>query len=178
MKKMILTIGLSLVAILLAIAVYNALQLQHIKIKKSVVINSDIEQVFDNVVYLNNFPKWSPFYEADPKQKIEIKGEDGKIGAQFHWESENGKELGFQEIKAIEKLKYIKMECQIEKPFQAVPTFEYTFNQQGNSVTVTQDFNLKSGFIDAFFMGIFGAKKEMETMNARGLELLKNLCEK
>ena len=70
------------------------------------------------------------------------------------------------------------MQCDIQKPFKATPTFEYTFSQTNNQVTVTQDFNLTSGFMDAFFMGIFGVKKDMEKMNARGLALLKIASEK
>lgn len=52
---------------------------------------------------------------------------------------------------------------------------EYSFEQNGKSVIVTQDFNLKSGLIDAFFMFFLGTKKAMEKMNARDLELLKTV---
>lgn len=176
MKKMIVTIIIAVV-IFLGIGFYNASKLQHIHIKKSVTINADLQTVFNNVAYLENFPKWSPFLEADPSQKIEIKGTDGQRGAQYHWEGNKGKDLGYQEIKEIRKLEYIKMECDIQKPFNAQPTFEYSFQKNGNTVTVIQDFNLKSSLIDAFFMGLFGAKKDMEEVNARGMELLKNICE-
>ncbi|MEM6379571.1 MAG: hypothetical protein AAF705_15300 [Bacteroidota bacterium] len=44
-------------------------------------------------------------------------------------------------------------------------------------MTVTQDFKLQSGLVDAFFMWIFGAKKEMAKTNERGLTLLKNYIE-
>ena len=177
MKKMI-TIAISIIFLLLCIGLYNASQLQHIQIKKSVTIKADLNSVFENVVFLKNFPKWSPFLEADPTQKIEIKGEDGTVGATYHWEGNGGKDLGFQEITAIKALKYIKMECDIKKPFVAHPTFEYSFEEVDNMVKVTQDFNLKSGFVDAFFMGIFGAKGNMTKMNARGMELLKATSEK
>lgn len=178
MKKMILiTIAVALI-LFLGIGFYNASKLQHITIQKSVNINTDVQATFDNVLYLKNFPKWSPFYEEDPDQKTEVKGDDGKIGAQFHWEGNEGKDLGYQEIKEIKPLEYIKMECTIEKPFKANPTFEYSFSKTGDVVKVTQDFNVKSGLVDAFFMWLFGAKKGMEKMNARGMELLKIECEK
>ncbi|WP_075341735.1 SRPBCC family protein [Tenacibaculum agarivorans] len=174
---MIITTLLVLIALFLSIGFYNASKLQHIHIQKKVTIQSDLEPVFNQVVYLKNFPKWSPFYEADPSQKIKITGNDGNIGAKYHWEGNGGKDLGYQEIKKITPNSYIKMVCDIEKPFKANPTFEYHFTKQDNSVLVTQDFNLKSGFVDAFFMGLFGAKKDMEKMNARGLELLKKIFE-
>lgn len=177
MKKMIVTILISAVVIFLGIGFYNASKLQHIHIQKTAEINTDLKNAFNNVVYLKNFPKWSPFLEVDPTQKIEVKGTDGQVGAQYHWEGNKGKDLGYQEIKQIRNLEYVKMECDIQKPFKAQPIFEYSFQKNGNSVTVTQDFNLNSGLIDAFFMWLFGARKEMAKMNARGMELLKNTCE-
>ena len=84
-------------------------------------------------MYLKNFTKWSPFYEVDPKQKTEVKGNDGQVGAQFHWNGNKGKDLGYQEIKEIKPLAYIRMECEIQKPFKANPTFEYSFS---NALTI------------------------------------------
>lgn len=173
MKKMILTIIAVALLLFLAIGVYNAKKLQHIHIQKTVNINADIQTTFDNVLYLKNFKKWSPFYEADPTQKTSIKGTDGKVGGQFHWEGNKGKDLGFQEIKEIRASEYIKMQCDIQKPFKATPTFEYSFAQTGNTVKVTQDFKLDSGLVDSFFMWLFKAKNDMSKMNGRGMELLK-----
>jgi len=176
--KMVISIIATAVILFLGIGIYNAGKLKHIHIQKSVNINSDLKTSFDNVLYLKNFPKWSPFYEADPEQKTSIKGIDGEVGAQFHWNGNNGKDIGYQEIKEVHPLEYIKMGCDIQKPFKATPTFEYSFQKTGNSVKVTQDFNLKSGLVDAFFMWLFGAKKGMIKMNERGMELLKIASEK
>lgn len=177
MRKMILsTIAVALI-LFLGIGFYNANKLQHIHIQKTVNINTDIQTTFDNILYLKNFTKWSPFYEADPAQKTEVRGNDGQIGAQFHWDGNNGKDLGYQEVKEIRPLEYIKMQCDIQKPFKANPTFEYSFSYSGNTTRVIQDFNLKSGLVDCFFMWLFGAKKDMGKMNARGMELLKIVCE-
>lgn len=178
MKKMIITIIAIAVILFLAIGFYNASKLQHIHIQKTVEINADVLPTFDNVQFLGNFTKWSPFYEADPAQKTKVTGTDGQVGAQFHWDGNEGKDLGLQEIKEIKPLKYVKVECDIQKPFKATPTFEYSFSNDGNVTTVTQDFNVKSGLVDAFFMWLFGAKKDMAKMNARGMELLKIASEK
>ncbi len=174
---MIQPIIIAIVLLFLSIGLFQANKLKHIHIQKTVQINAPIENVFENVVYLENFKKWSPFLEADPTQKIEIKGTDGQIGAQYHWEGNGGKDLGYQEIKEIRSLQYVGLQCDIQKPFKANPTFEYTFSKSGNSVKVTQDFNLESSLGDAFFMWLFGARKDMAKMNARGLELLKTATE-
>lgn len=153
-------------------------KLRSIHIQKHIRINSSIEEVFNQVVLLKNFPNWSPFLEADPTLKVEVKGTDGKVGAQYHWLGNKGKDVGYQEIKEIRPLAYIKMGCDIQKPFTAKPIFEYTFEQVGSEVKVTQDFYLESGGVDAFFMWLFNIKKNMEKMNQRGLVLLKVAAEK
>lgn len=176
LKMILILIGIAL----LAFMVYGfskASKLKNITIVKQVTINAELDSVFDRVKYLKNFPKWSPFLEADPTQKISYLGTDGTVGAQYHWEGNKGKDLGFQEIVTIEEGRFVGMQCTIEKPFKASPTFEYTFKKTPSGITVTQEFHLESQLMDAFFMGLFGAKKEMEKTNQRGLELLKKSLE-
>ena len=169
-------IGVALVAFI-SLGLYNAAKLRTIQIKKSITINKTMEEVFDMVKYLNNFPKWSPFLAQDPNQKFEVKGTDGAVGAQYHWNGNKGKDLGYQEIVKIEPNEFIGMKCYIEKPFKAQPTFEYSFERTSNGIKVTQDFEVKSGMVDAFFMWLFGAKKGMEETNKQGMELLKKAVE-
>ena len=176
-KKMILSIIVVAVVAFLAFGLFKASRLQTIEITKSVTINGSRQEVFDMVRYLENFPQWSPFLAADPTQRYEVKGTDGEVGAQYHWEGNKGKDLGYQEIVKIDHLSFISMRCDIQKPFKANPEFKYLFTGVDGGVKVTQDFTLKSGLADAFFMWLFGAKKEMETTNEKGLKLLKAAVE-
>lgn len=176
-KKMILgTIATALV-IFIAFGLFKASKLQSIQIVKSVTINGTKEEVFNMVRYLKNFPKWSPFLAQDPTQKYEVKGKDGTIGAEYHWEGNKGKDLGHQEIVKIKEYSFIGMRCDIKKPFVAKPTFDYTFENTNNGIKVTQDFKLQSGLVDAFFMWLFSAKSDMEKTNQQGLDLLKKAIE-
>ena len=70
------------------------------------------------------------------------------------------------------------MRCTIEKPFKANPTFDYSFSKTSQGTVLTQNFAVESGIVDAFFMWLFRAKKEMTEVNKRGLILLKNYVEK
>ena len=175
--KMILSIVAIAIALFLAIGFYNASKLTHINIVKSVTVKGSIQEVFDMVKYLKNFPKWSPFLAEDPAQKYEVKGTDGTVGAQYHWDGNGGKDLGYQEIKKIEEGRFIGMACDISKPFVTKPTFDYTFSETPEGIKVTQDFKVDSPLMDAFFMGLFGAKAGMEKMNQTGLDLLKKAVE-
>ncbi|MCU0423615.1 MAG: SRPBCC family protein [Bacteroidia bacterium] len=176
-KKMIFTtIGIVVLAFII-FGIYNANGLKSIKIIKTITINGTPQEVFDMVKYLNNFPKWSPFLLQDSTQTYQVKGTDGTVGAQYHWEGNKGKDLGFQEIVKIEELRFIGMKCDIQKPFTAQPTFDYTFTQTSLGIEVKQVFSLQSGIVDAFFLWLFGAKHDMEKTNEQGLELLKKAIE-
>jgi hypothetical protein len=162
----------------IGIGLYNAHQLKSIHITTSVIILGDKEEIFDMVKYLKNYPKWSPFLAQDPDQKYEVKGTDGTVGAQYHWNGNKGKDLGYQEIVKIEPLQFIGIKCDIQKPFTANPTFDYHFSESSQGIKVTQDFSLESGLVDAFFLWIFGVKSNMEKTNQQGLDLLKSIVEK
>jgi len=176
MKKIFLIIGIALVAFI-AVGLYKASGLKTIQITTSTTIKGSKQDVFDMVKYLKNFPKWSPFLAQDPSQKYEVKGTDGTVGAQYHWDGNKGEDLGYQEIVKIDELNFIGKKCDIQKPFVAKPTFEYNFTETNNSITVKEDFKLESGLMDAFFLWVFGAKAEMEKTNQQGLDLLKKAVE-
>jgi Polyketide cyclase / dehydrase and lipid transport len=177
-KKMIITIAAIALGAFIALGLYKASGLRSIQIVKTVTIQGTKQEVFDMVKYLKNFPKWSPFLAEDPAQKYEVKGTDGTMGAQYHWNGNKGKDLGYQEIRSIEEGKFIGMQCDIQKPFVAKPSFDYYFTETANGIEVKQDFKVNSTLPDAFLMWLFGAKAGMEKMNQQGLELLKKAVEK
>jgi hypothetical protein len=172
-KKMIFAALVSFIGF----GLYKASALTSLQIEKTVTIKGSMAEVFDMVKYLKNFPKWSPFLEQDPAQKYEVRGTDGTVGAQYHWDGNKGKDLGYQEIVRVDDQKFVGMRCDIQKPFVAKPSFDYYFSETANGIVVKQDFQLQSGLIDAFFMWLFGAKAEMEKTNQRGLDLLKKAIE-
>ncbi len=176
MKKILIIIAIALVAFI-GFGLYKASDLKSIQIVSTVNVKGSKQEVFDMVKYLNNFPKWSPFLAEDPAQKYNVKGTDGTVGAQYHWNGNEGKDLGFQEIVKIEDLKYVGMQCDIQKPFVAKPSFEYYFTETANGIEVKQDFKVESALPDAFFMWLFGAKAGMAKMNQTGLDLLKKAVE-
>lgn len=176
-KKMIISIIATAFIAFLAFGFYKASGLTNIQIVSSVTIKGTKEDVFDMVKYLKNFPKWSPFLAEDPTQKYEVKGTDGTVGAQYHWDGNGGKDLGYQEIVQVDTFKFIGMKCDIQKPFVAKPMFDYYFAETPNGIEVKQDFKVQSGLVDAFFMWLFNAKAGMEKTNAQGLSLLKKAVE-
>ncbi len=176
-KKMILTTIALAIALFIGFGLLKAKELTSLQIVKVITIKGARSDVFNMVSHLKNYPKWSPFLVQDPTQQYEVKGVDGTIGSQFHWSGNGGKDLGFQEVVKLDSLNFVGIKCDIQKPFVAYPTFDYTFTDTAEGVQVTQDFKLESGLVDAFFMWLFGAKGEMEKTNAQGLDLLKKAIE-
>ncbi len=177
-KKMIFAIIGAALAAFIGFGMFKANGLKSIQIVESVTIKGSKEEVFEMVKFLKNFPKWSPFLAEDPSQKYEVKGTDGAVGAQYHWVGNKGKDVGYQEIVKIDDYKFVGMQCDIQKPFVAKPTFDYSFTETADGIVVKQDFKLESGLVEAFFMWAFGAKAQMEKTNQQGLALLKKAVEK
>ena len=176
-KNMIFAgLGIALVAFM-GFSFYKASGLKTSHIVKTVTVRGSMQEVFDMVKYLGNFPKWSPFLAQDPTQKYEVKGTDGTVGAQYHWNGNGGKDLGYQEIVSIVENRSVGMKCDIQKPFVAQPTFDYSFAETAGGIEVTQDFKLESGLVEALFLWLFGAKAGMEQTNQQGLDLLKKEVE-
>ena len=176
MGTIVTIIVVALVAFL-AYGFYNASKLTSINIVKSVTIKGIKQEVFDQVKYLKNFPKWSPFLAEYPAQKYEVKGTNGTVGSQYHWVGNNGEDVGYQEITKIEEGNFIGKKCDIQKPFVAKPTFDYNFSETQEGINVKETFKLESGQVDAFFLWLFGAKAEMVKTNQQGLDLLKKSIE-
>lgn len=177
MKKILLIIGIAIAAFLV-FGFIKSSSLKSLKIVNSVTIRGSKREVFDMVRYLKNFPKWSPFLVQDPTQKYEIKGTDGAPGVQYHWVGNKGEDVGYQEIVKVDTMGFISKKCDIQKPFVAKPTFDYSFNNTAAGVEVKEEFNLESGTVEAFFLWLFGAKADMEKTNQQGLNLLKAAVEK
>ena len=175
-KKMLLAI-IAAVVIFIAFGLYSADKLRHIEIVKTVNINASATDAYEAISNLNRYPEWSPFLAQDPAQKYEVKGVASTVGSRFYWNGNNGKDVRFQEITKLVPGTLVGMKCEIEKRFKAQPVFEYRITKKGNGIGVIQTFNLESGLIDAFFLWLFGVKKEMTTTNRLGLDLLKKNLE-
>ena len=177
-KKMILSIVILAIIAFVSFGLFKANGLKIIQIEKKVRIQSSKQKVFDLVKYMGNFPKWSPFLAEDPSQTYQVKGADGTVGAQYHWLGNKGKDVGFQEIKKINEGSFIGLQCDIQKPFVATPSFDYYFSETAEGIEVKQVFKVESSLGNAFFMWLFGARAGMEKMNQKGLDLLKIAAEK
>lgn len=148
-----------------------------ITIVSQVWINGEQETVFNKLRSLEQFTDWSPFLVSDPEQKNWVEGIDGEIGSTFHWEGTAEKSAGFQKLVAMKEQNYLRMECEIFKPYQSQPTFEYELQEKNGKVQVVQTFTLRASGFNRFMMSLFGVKRKMKAINQMGMERLKSTIE-
>lgn len=134
-------------------------------------------EAYDLLRNFERFPEWSPFIVEDPEQKNYVTGEAGEVGSAFHWEGVAEKSKGLQTLAVADGSQYLRMECDIVKPFKGQPTFEYQITETENGVEIVQTFELKCSGFNRFMMKLFGVKKHIAKTNELGLTRLKTLLE-
>lgn len=177
MKKTFTIIGITSGVLVALVAALSFIADKNISITTRQHINSNKQEVFDQIRFMKNYPNWSPFRQQDPRQIYTVTGNDGEVGATFHWEGVKEESKGFQRVVVLEGTDKIKIECNITAPFEAHPAFDYTLIEKENGVEVVQDFLVEMPFPSNIFGMLFGVKKHMAQTNKQGLELLKDFIE-
>jgi Polyketide cyclase / dehydrase and lipid transport len=174
MAKVMLFVVLALLVVGVVLALVAP---KKISITSTQFIAAPKQKVFDQIRLMKNFPNWSPFKVQDPEQKFSISGNDGEIGATFHWEGVKEKSKGSQTVSAISGNDQVTIRCNITEPFQANPVFDYTLVEKNGGVEVTQQFDTDMPIPANIFGLLMGLKAEIAATNKQGLELLKKVSE-
>lgn len=113
-------ITLLVLAVILAIPLLTALFIpKDYKIVREVVIKKSRGQIFDYIRFLKNQDFYNKWVMVDPDMEKSFRGEDGKVGFIYAWDSTNknaGK--GEQEIVKIEQNERMDIEIRFVKPFR------------------------------------------------------------
>jgi hypothetical protein len=143
----------------LVITLTFSAQQKVIRIVTTQQIEASCEEAFDLLRNFERFPEWSPFVLTDPEQKNYVTGKTGQIGSVFHWEGVAEKSKGKQILTALKDNEYLRMECDITKPFKDQPIFEYQINETVDGIEVTQVFELKCSGFSRFMMKLLWSRK-------------------
>lgn len=177
MTKSIIIIGIVLGALLITGVILSLVAPKRISITSKQFIKASKEEVYDQIRFLNNYPKWSPFIVQDPEQRHSVSGVDGEVGATFSWEGVKEKSKGFQRIVSLKSNEQVDISCTITEPFQAQPSFSYMVKEKENGVEVALVFDVELPVPANIFGMLFGLKHEMAKTNQNGLDLLKKVSE-
>lgn len=149
LKKLLLAI-LVIVAIILVVAVFLPSK-KHIE--DSITINTPAKAVFEQVVRLNNWEKWSPFSENDTAMVTTYENLEKAVGSIMKWESKK-QGNGSMTIVEVDELKSIKMSLLFEGMKESITT--WTFVEENGNTKVTWTLDLEGlRWPDGRLMGMF-----------------------
>lgn len=148
MKKILIIVGILAVTgvILFGINV-------KIIVEESKIFTGDRTLLYKNVSKFENFRKWSPWEKLDPTQTVRIEGQDGEVGAQLFWDSDDDNVgHGSQKITSISP-NQIDMELIFTAPWQSTSKVYYVFKDVDGGTELTWGFEGEGPIMQKLFVG-------------------------
>lgn len=174
-KKIILSLGIIfLVPFLIAFFVKKDYSLE-----KYILINKPKYEVFEYIRYLKNGNEYSEWNKIDPKRQEEFRGEDGKVGAIYYWNSNNEKAgEGEQEIINIIEGERMDLQISFKKPFKANDNIYFiTENISENETKITRGFKGKISYPINIILLFMDFENMMGFTMQKSLDNLKEILE-
>ena len=167
---------LALLFLLLVVVVIGFFLPAKVHMERSIEINRNTPTIFKTINSLNNFNKWSPWYEYDVNAEYTLSGAQSGVGSKLSWSGNNKIGTGSNEIIESKLDSYIKTKFFFGKSEK--PAFSMlSLLQKENTTKVTWAFNNDFGY--NVFYRYFGLV--LEDMIApdyeRGLKYLKKHVE-
>jgi len=174
---MLKKIALGVVALIVVIVGYAAIQPAEYEISRETTINAPAAKVFP---YLNNSKladQWGPWKEVDPAAKMGFSGPDAGVGSKTSWESD--KQLGTGSATIVESVENERVGIQIEytKPMPMTQDSLYLVKANGNQSVVTWKVTGRNNVVGRVMCLFMNMDKTVGGMFEKGLSNLKTLVE-
>jgi hypothetical protein len=174
MKILLYIIG----AVILIIAGLHFIAPKTYRVDRKIVVNENIDTVFNSLCSLKEQQIWSPWGEKDPEMKIEYTGTDGTVGSATHWIGNKDVGEGEQEIIKIIPTSYIETELRFLKPFESKSIGFFELNTVESGTEVIWGFKGESSFPSTIFMVFMDMDKSIGPDFEKGLSKFKTYIEK
>ena len=172
----IIYIILAIIAVVLIAALLVSKEMNY---EKSIVINSNIEKVWNNVSSLGAMDKWSPWRDKDPNMKQTLTGTDGTVGATQAWESKvKNVGAGSQTIINLVEPTLLETKLNFLKPFKSTADAYVKLSDQGGNTKATWGFKSKMPYPINLMKLFMNFEKQMDKEFGAGLGRLKDISEK
>jgi len=148
-------------------------------IKRSIDIKAPASVVYEQLIKLENFNRWSAWNQHDSSVKHTITGTDGTIGAATSWTGDpdiSGK--GKMEITALEENSRVSHHIQFMQPKKGNAESEFTLSEKNNITTVNWKFDMATPRPWNVFNLFSSMDKQMGKDFDDGLLALKAITEK
>lgn len=165
---------IALLIIIIAILVVAFFLPSKRHIEESIYIKSPAKHIYEQVVIMKNWKKWSPFSETDTAMKTYYDGPPQGVGAIMKWESKKQGD-GIMTILETEKDKNIKLKLEFEG--QGVSHSEWIFTEEKDSTKVAWNMDIENlTYPLGRILGIFMPGAIHKAFH-KGLENLKKISE-
>jgi effector-binding domain-containing protein len=148
------------------------------KIERSEVINAPAKTIYQQLVKLENFNKFSVWSQQDSSAVYTLSGTDGTVGAASSWSgSPEISGEGKIEITALDQDRKIEHKLHFIKPKEGNATSVFTLNENKGLTTVTWNFEMATPRPWNIFNLFYSMDKQMGTDFEKGLATLKSSIE-
>ncbi|HEY6064492.1 MAG TPA: SRPBCC family protein, partial [Chitinophagaceae bacterium] len=168
-----------LFAVLAVTAVLSLLMPTKQKIERSITINAPAALIYQQLIKLENFNKYSVWSQRDSAVKYTMTGTDGTVGASTSWTGDpeiSGD--GKIEIASLEENKMIRHKLHFTKPKKGTAESAFTLKETNGVTTVTWDFDLATPRPWNIFNLFYSLDKKMGKDFEESLATLKTVIEK
>jgi hypothetical protein len=174
--KVLKWIGIILVSLVVILLIIALILPKNFSVERSVVIDAPRDQVYEELAYLANFDRWSPWAKLDTAMQFEINGQDGTVGATYEWEG--NEDVGKGKI-TIDHMQddSIAQTLTFLEPWESSATTYYTLEDTAGKVRVSWGFQTSAGIPMNIFLALGGMEDMVAEDFQKGLDTLKSLVE-
>ncbi|MBL9203688.1 MAG: SRPBCC family protein [Opitutaceae bacterium] len=173
LTKILIAVAIVLVVFLIAVA----LQPNHFRVERSIVVAAPAAVPFG---YVNDLQKWNainPWAKLDPAMKSTYGGPPSGVGASHAWAGNGEVGEGMMTIIDSRPSDLIRMRLDFKKPFASTATAEYIFRSQGAATEVCWSMSGAKNFISKAFGLVMNVDKMIGDQFEKGLADLKAISE-
>jgi Polyketide cyclase / dehydrase and lipid transport len=145
-------------------------------IERSWEVKAPKSIIHDQLVNFNNFHKWSPWSDLDPKMTFSVSQPDGKVGTVYAWQGNDKVGNGSMTTTAIAENR-IDMAVKFKTPWETnMPAF-YKIEELGQNFKVSWASDMHIPFPFNAFAMFTDVDKAIGNDYEKGLVRLKKVCE-
>lgn len=128
-------IALAALAAVLLLLIYAATRPDTFCVQRSAVIKAPAQTLYALINDLRLFNHWSPYQKKDPGLQGSYSGAASGVGAAYAWASDKGGS-GRLEIIATQAPNRVTMKLDLQAPFKAQHTADFSLHAQGDTTTI------------------------------------------
>ena len=174
---MLFWIILIVIVLVALVLIYGVSQPAGFSVVREADFNATPKMVFSQINDFHNWSAWSPWEKMDPDMKREFSGSASGVGAKYAWVDNKKVGQGNMEITNSVPSKYMQLDLNFIKPFQASNVTEFTLTPNGKGTHLKWEMRGHAPFVFRVMGMFFSMDKIVGTDFERGLANLRGIVD-